>query len=69
MNNRQNPLRRPPDPAIIAFAEELGRTLARREFERMKQAVERRLSDEEGDHGKSCDLRPLFVGPAKPSLD
>ncbi|MFB9264752.1 hypothetical protein ACFFWD_16520 [Bradyrhizobium erythrophlei] len=69
MSSRQSPLRRPPDPAIIAFAEELGRALARREFARMEQLAERRQSDEEGDHGKSCDLRPLFVRPAEPSLD
>jgi len=69
MSSRQNPLQDPPDPAIIAFAEELGRALARREFARTDQAAERRRSDEEGNHGKSCDLRPLLVRPAEPSLD
>ena len=69
MSSRQSPLRRPPDPAIIAFAEELGRMLARREFARMEQSAERRQRDEEGDHGQSRDLRALLVRPAEPSLD
>jgi hypothetical protein len=69
MSRPQNPLRDPPDPAIIAFAEELGRMLARREFARIGQTAERRQSDEEGDYVKSFDLRPLLVRPAEPSLD
>ena len=70
MSSRQSPLRRPPDPAIIAFAEELGRMLARREFARMEQSAQRRRQrDEEGDHGQSRDLRALLVRPAEPSLD
>jgi hypothetical protein len=69
MSSRQNPLQDPPDPAIIAFAEELGRMLARREFARIEQTAERRQRDEEGDHGQSCDLRALLIRPAEPSLD
>jgi hypothetical protein len=69
MSSRQNPLRDPPDPAIIAFAQELGRMLARREFARIERTAERRQRDEEGYHGQSCDLRALLIGPAKPSLD
>lgn len=69
MSKRQNSLQRPPDPSIIAFAEQLGRMLARREFARMEHAAERRERDEESDHGESCDLRPLLIRPAEPSLD
>jgi hypothetical protein len=69
MSSRQSLLRRPPDPAIIAFAEELGRMLARREFARIDQTAERRQSDEESDHGQSRDLCALLVRPAEPSLD
>ena len=69
MSSHQSPLRRRPDPAIIAFAEELGRMLARREFARMEQAAERCQTDEEADHGQSRDLRPLLIRPAEPSLD
>jgi len=61
MSSRRNPLQDSPDPAIIAFAEEIGRMLARREFARQR--------DEEVDHGQSCDLRPILIGPAEPSLD
>jgi hypothetical protein len=43
--------------------------LARREFARLEQTAERRQRDEEGDHGKSCDLRPILIRPAEPSLD
>jgi hypothetical protein len=69
MSSRQSPLRRPLDPAMIAFAEELGRMLARREFARMEQAAGRCQTDEEADHGQSRDLRPLLIRPAEPSLD
>jgi hypothetical protein len=69
MSRRQHPLRLPPDPAIIAFAEELGRMLARREFATMEQSAERRQKDEEGDHGQSRDLCPILVRPAEPTLD
>jgi hypothetical protein len=69
MSSHQSPLRRRPDPAIIAFAEELGRMLARREFAKMEQAAERCQTDEEADHGQSRDLRPLLIRPAEPSLD
>jgi len=69
MSNRQKPLQAPPDPAIIVFAEEFGRMLARREFARMEQAAERCQTDEEADHGQSRDLRPLLIRPAEPSLD
>lgn len=69
MSSRRNPLQAPPDPAIIAFAEEFGRVLARREFARLEQTAERRQRDEEGDHGQSCDLRPILIRPAEPSLD
>ncbi len=54
---------------MIAFAEELGRMLARREFAKMEQAAERCQTDEEADHGQSRDLRPLLIRPAEPSLD
>ena len=69
MSSRRKFLQDPPDPAIIAFAEELGRMLARREFARMEQAAERCQTDEEADHGQSRDLRPLLIRPAEPSLD
>ena len=41
MSSRRKFLQAPPDPAIIAFAEELGRMLARREFARLEQTAER----------------------------
>ena len=69
MSSRRKFLQDPPDPAIIAFAEELGRMLARREFARLEQTAERLQRDEEGDHGQSCDLRPILIRPAEPSLD
>ena len=69
MSSRRKFLQDPPDPAIIAFAEELGRMLARREFAKMEQAAERCQTDEEADHGQSRDLRPLLIRPAEPSLD
>ena len=69
MSSRQKPLQAPPDLAIIAFAEEFGRMLARREFAKMEQAAERCQTDEEADHGQSRDLRPLLIRPAEPSLD
>ncbi len=69
MSSRQKPLQAPPDLAIIAFAEEFGRMLARREFARIEQTAERRQRDEEGDHGESCNLRPLLIRPAEPALD
>ena len=69
MSSRRKFLQDPPDPAIIAFAEELGRMLARREFARLEQPAERLQRDEEGDHGQSCDLRPILIRPAEPSLD
>ncbi len=69
MSKRQNSLQRAPDPSIIGFAEELGRMLARQEFARMEQTVKRCEQDEESDHGKSRDLRPILIGPAEPSLD
>jgi site-specific DNA recombinase len=56
MSSRQNPLQDPPDPAIITFAEELGRLLARREFTRIGQTAERGQRDAKGDHGESCNL-------------
>ena len=62
-------MQRPPDPSIIAFAEELGRMLARREFARIEETAERRQRDEKGDHGQSCDLRPLLIRPAESPLD
>lgn len=69
MSRCQNPLQDPPDPAIIAFAEELGCMLARREFARIGQIAKCRQRDEAGDHGESCDLRPLLIRPAEPALD
>ena len=69
MSSRRKFLQAPPDPAIIAFAEELGRMLARREFARLEQTAERLQRDEECDHGQSCDLRPILIRPAEPSLD
>jgi hypothetical protein len=69
MSSHQSPLRRRPDPAIIAFAEELGRMLARREFARIEQSAERRQCEEESDNGQSRDLCALLVRPAEPSLD
>ncbi|MDI4238995.1 hypothetical protein OZ411_40085 [Bradyrhizobium sp. Arg237L] len=69
MSGRRNLLQAPPDPAIIAFAEELGRVLARREFVKMEQAATRRENAEESDDGESCDIRPLLIRPAEPSLD
>ena len=53
----------------IAFAEELGRMLARREFARIEQSAEHRHRDEQNDHGQSRDLCALLVRPAEPSLD
>jgi hypothetical protein len=45
MSSRRKFLQDPPDPAIIAFAEELGRMLARREFARLEQTAERLQKD------------------------
>lgn len=69
MSKRQNSLQCPPDPSIIGFAEELGRVLARREFVKMEEAATRCKSAEKSDDGESCNLRPLFIRPAEPSLD
>jgi hypothetical protein len=69
MSKRQNSLQRSPDPSIIAFAEELGRMLARQEFARMEQASKHCERDDESDHGQSRDLRPILIRPAEPSLD
>ena len=58
MSSRRKFLQDPPDPAIIAFAEELGRMLARREFARFEQTAERLQRDEEGNHGQSSRFTP-----------